>query len=274
MFSPHTFANVINSYLPEPHASLLNGIILGVNLKTTKLFYQQLKEAGLLHLVVLSGMNISLLAGFIALSTLWLGRKISALLTILFIIFFVVFVGAQAPIIRAAIMAILTLVAILYGRKNIALYSLFLSGFLIALFQPSWLRTISFQLSFAATLGLILFGRGTLLGTATKFSNQFIYKFINYLREEFRISLAAQIFTAPIIFIYFHQISLVSPLTNVLVSWTVAPLMIFGFLTVFLGLIFYPLGIIPSYICYGILSYIIWIVENITKIPSGFMDFK
>jgi competence protein ComEC len=258
MIGPSIFTSVINSYLPEPEASLLNGMIFGVSLKTTKEFYQQLKIVGLLHLVVLSGMNITLLAAMISSITKYLSKVISTVITILTIILFVIFVGPQAPIIRAAFMGILTHVAIITGRKNFVLYALFLSLIFIIIFWPSWLKTISLQLSYGATFGIILFGQTR--------SDNFVWK-------NLRLTLAAQIFTVPIIFIYFKQISLISPLANLLVSEMIAPLMIFGFLTAFLGKIGYFLGLIPSYICYGLLTYMVWVINMLVKIPFAYFAF-
>lgn len=256
--TPSVFTSIINSYLPEPHASLLNGILFGVNLKAGKVFYDQLKIVGLLHLVVLSGINITLLASITTGITQPFGKRISILITILTIFLFVLFVGAQAPIIRAAFMGILTLVAILYGRKNITLYSLFLSFIFIAVFWPQWLTTISLQLSYGATLGIILFAQ-----TSSK----------NELWREFKTSLAAQIFTVPIIFMYFKQISFVAPLSNILVAPLVGTLMIFGFLTAFLGKISFYFGLIPAYVCYGLLTYMIWVIETLSKLPFVFFSF-
>ncbi len=258
MISPSIFTNVINSYLPEPHASLLNGIIFGINLKTTKEFYQQLKVVGLLHLVVLSGINITLLSAMISSSTKFLSKRLSTLITILAVIFFVIFVGPKAPIVRAGFMGLLTHVAIITGRKNYTLFALFLSLIFIFIFFPDWLWTISLQLSYGATLGIILFGQSQ--------SN-------NYLSKNLRLTLAAQVFTVPIIFFYFKQVSLISPLANLLVAETIPPLMIFGFLTAFLGKINYFLGYIPSLISYGILSYLVWIIETLAKIPFGYFNF-
>ena len=258
MITPSIFSSVINSYLPEPHASLLNGIIFGINLKTSKLFYEQLKIVGLLHLVVLSGINITMLGAIIANITGFLGKRASILLTILTIILFIFFVGPQAPIVRAGIMGMLTLVAVLYGRKNIGLYSLFLSLIFIAVVFPDWLASVSLYLSYGATLGIMLFGQSSS-------KNQII--------KDLKISLAAQIFTAPIIFIYFKQISFISPLSNILVAPIIPPLMVLGFLTAILGKINYYLGLIPSYICYGLLSYIVWVIEKLSKIPFIFLKF-
>jgi competence protein ComEC len=268
MPTPSVFTSVINSYLPEPQASLLNGIIFGVNLKTTKVFYEQLKIVGLLHIVVLSGINITLLTVIIGKLTENLGKQLSILLTILIVILFVIFVGPKAPIIRAAFMGILTLVAILYGRKNLVYYSLFLSIILIAIFWPKWLTSISFQLSYSATLGLIIFNKKIHVN-----SKNVIVRFFNYIKNEFYTSVIAQVFTAPIIFINFKQISIIAPLSNILISWTIVPLMIFGFTTSILGKVNYWLGVIPAYICHGILTYIVFVIETLSKIPGALVQF-
>src|SRR3990167_6280749 len=157
MPTPDIFTSVINSYLPEPQASLLNGMIFGINLKTSKSFFEQLKIVGLLHLVVLSGMNITLLASTIVAGTSFFGKLVSGMLTILSIIIFIIFVGVEAPIIRAGFMGVLTLVAFLTGRKNFVLFSLFLSLIFIFLFYRDLLSTVSLQLSYGATIGIILF---------------------------------------------------------------------------------------------------------------------
>lgn len=268
MPDPSIFTALINSYFTEPHASLFNGMIFGVPLKTSKVFYNELKMVGLLHLVVLSGMNITILASCMGIATRSLGKHVSTVLTILLIIIFIIFVRPQAPIIRAGFMGILTFVSILYGRKPIALYILFLSALFIAIFWPEWITSISFQLSFGATLGIILFYK-----KSTNQSKTLVSQVKEGMIDEFRVSLSAQVFTAPLIFIYFKQFSLISPIANVLVSFTVAPLMIFGFLTVLLGKIAWSLGFIPSLICYGILHYIIVVVEVLSKVPFGFFTF-
>ena len=262
MPSPSLFTSVINSYLPEPHASLLNGIVFGTPLKTSKLFYEQLRTVGLLHLVVLSGMNITMLAVIIVQMTSFLNKKLSITLTIITIFFFILFVGPQAPAVRAAIMGILTLVAVLTGRKIITLYALFISAFLIFIFWPAWIGGLSFQLSFAATLGLILFGTVKINEDESSMG-----KVKAAFWKEVKPSLAAQIFTAPLLLLYFNQISIIAPVANVLVAFTIPPLMILGFLTAILGKIHYVLGFMPSLICYGLLNYIILVVTLLAKIP-------
>ena len=258
MFNPSVFSSIINSYLPEPHSSLLSGIIFGVNLRTSKIFYEQLKAVGLLHLVVASGTNITILMTFIGSLTAIFGKRISCLITILSIFFFILFIGFQAPIIRAGVMSILTLVAILFGRKNYVLYSLLISLIFISLIFPKWLTSISLFLSYGATLGMIFFGPKPTENGITK---------------ELKTTLSAQLLTAPIIFLFFKQISLIAPLSNIMVAPTVPALMVFGFLTAILGKINYSLGLLPAYLCYGLLTYIIWVVKCLSNLPFAFIQF-
>lgn len=268
MFSPSVFTKVINQYLPEPHASLLNGIIFGVGLKTSKNFYQQIKTVGLLHIVVLSGINITLLSSIITSLTASISKQFSIVITVITIIIFILFVGPQAPIIRAGFMGLLSLVAILYGRKYTALYGLFLSGLFTLLIWPGWIKTVSFQLSYGATLGIILFGQPSPRKTKTAWEK---IKF--NLWKELKPSLAAQVFTTPLIFFYFNQISLIAPLSNLVTGPIIAPLMVFGFLTAFLGKINYLLGLPFAYISFGLLHYLVTIINLLSKLPYGFIQF-
>ncbi len=257
--NPSIFTSVINSYLPEPHASLLNGIIFGIPLKATPIFNQKLKMVGLLHLVVLSGMNITMLAAIIGSFTKSLPKKLSLFISIVCIVLFVLFVGIQAAVLRAAIMGILSLSAIIYGRKSTALYSLFISFIFFLVFWPESITTISFQLSFGATLGIILFGN-------TKAKSSLFWR-------ELKPSLAAQLFTTPIIFGYFKQISFIAPLSNLLTAFLIAPIMFFGFLAVILGKIHFFLGIIPATICYVLVSYLVFVINFMSKIPFAWVQF-
>lgn len=258
------FTSVIDSYLPEPHASLLNGIIFGADLQAGKDFYTKVKTVGLLHIVVLSGINITILASIISSFTSFLQKKYSISITLLSIVLFVFFVGPEPPIVRAAFMGSLGLIAILWSAKATPLYLLFLSFVLTAIFKTDWLKTISFQLSYGATLGIILFGQ------SQKRKRSWLNEF---LARELRPSLAAQAFTIPIIFIYFQQVSLIAPVSNLLTSFIIPPLMIFGFLTALLGKIHFALGLLPSFVCYVLLSYIILVIDSLAKLPFIFIQF-
>jgi len=260
-------------FLPEPQASLLNGIIFGIPLKTGKIFYEQIKTVGLLHIVVLSGTNISFIAAIVASLTKSFGKQLSILISILIIIIFIIFISPQAPVVRAGFMGVLTLVAIIYGRVTYPLFLLFLSALFTLAFWPQWLKTVSFQLSYSATLGIIIFSSWKLNLIKTSSKNKFFKTVVSYINDNLKITLSAQLFTLPIILIYFKEISLISPLANLLVTPVIPTLMIFGFLTAFLGKISYFLGILPSYICYGITSYMTLVIGILSKIPLAMIRF-
>ena len=250
-----SLTGLINSYLPEPHASLLNGMVLGRQLFVTDTFYEELKIVGLIHIVVLSGSNISMLSAIIlSLIVKWVGQTIGTVVTVFAITLFIWFVGAEPPVVRAGIMGILSLIGLLFGRKTLALYALFVFCVIMVLIKPDWMTSISFQLSVSATLGIILFGK---VGE----------KNASYFAEEFRISIAAQVFTLPVLFWYFRTISIVSPVANVLISWLVAPIMVLGLIILAVGNIWWYGGFMLSWIAYGMIQIIIWVVEILAKIP-------
>lgn len=259
------FVPVINSLLPEPHASLLSGILFGVKASMPKSLYNDLITTGTLHIIALSGMNISILANLFARITLFMGRRISSIITIIFIIFFTLFVGFSASVVRAAIMASISLIAVYFGRQNWSLLSLFLAAGIMLLFNFNLLKDLSFELSFLATFGLILAGGK---GECQK-EKSLTEQSIHYLKENFRLTLAAQLFTVPLIFFIFRRISLISPLANVLIEWAIQPVMIVGFITVILGVLYYPLGIIPSWFAWVLLSYVIKVIEGLAKLPGA-----
>lgn len=260
------FTDVINSYFHEPYSSLMNGILFGVPIKLDGSFVMDLKRVGLMHLVVLSGMNITFLAVIIQNLTAILGRKLSIIISISTIIAFIIFVGPQPPIVRAGITGILGLVAVMYGRRKLALYALFTSACLIALLKFEWITTVSFQLSFGATLGIVLFGPHGESSTNTN-------RLLSFVKNDVHTSLAAQVFTAPIIFVYFKQISFIAPISNLLVSFTIAPLMIFGFICALCGKINPVFGIPAGFISYSILYYIVTVIKSLSGLPGIFMQF-
>lgn len=266
--TPDGYIYLLNTYLPEPHASLLNGILFGTPVRTSPVFYLQLQRVGLLHLVVLSGMNIAIIGNVFSCIFGFLPKKVALCSSIAGIILFTLFVGPQPPIIRAAIMGCLSLIATCVGKKATALIGLLTATLVIALFKPDWIGGISYQLSAGATLGIILFGSVANHKPATRFMQ--VYHFIH---DELKTTASASLFTVPLIFIYFRQISVIAPIANIAVSWTIAPLMLLGAVTVFLGSINHFLGSITAYICYGLLGYMIIVIEFFSRIPFAFHQF-
>lgn len=269
-----TLTRTVDVYLPEPHASLLNGILYGEQISKNIPFYDAVHKVGLLHIVVISGTNITLLGGFIYACTAWMGRRASLIVTLLTLIGFVLLVGADPPITRAAIMGSIALIGKLYGRKSHVLYALFLTAAIVAVVKWEWILSVSFQLSFFATFGIILCAKK--VGNKEEIEEQqhsFIQKFRGYIASELHTSLAAQMFTVPILFWKFREISLIAPFSNIAVSFIIAPLMVIGCLASVLGSIHPILGLPAAYISFGMLEYVVSVIRFLAGLPFIFFQF-
>ena len=89
------------------------------------------------------------------------------------------------------------------------------------------------------------------------------------VKDNLHLTLAAQTFTIPLILWYFHRISLISPVANVLIGWIVSPLTVAGLLTSILGWIFLPLGQVVAWGAWVGLEYLIIVVTLLAKIPGA-----
>ena len=246
--------------LPDPHASLVAGIVLGSKSGIPADFWNDLKNTGTTHVVVASGMNVTFVAGFLISSlTLILKRRWAVVASILGIILYSFISGLEAPIVRAAIMASITLLAQAAGRLTQTIRIFFLTAFLMLLVKPVWISDVGFLLSCASTLSLILFG--TKIHTKLSFVP-------GIFREGLSTSLAAQIGVAPILFFVFGQFNIFSPVVNMLVLWIIPLVMIIGSVGGLIGLIFPLLGELITYLIYPLTSWFIWVVHLFANIWS------
>ncbi len=267
-FSVEGLSRIINRLLPEPHAGLLAGIVFGTKASLSKDLSDALVKTGTLHIVALSGMNITIMASLVNFALLWfVSRRVSSLLTMLLIWWFVWFVGPSPSIVRAAIMGCISLLAVIFGRQNWALLTWMLAVGGMLLLNFSWLTDLSFQLSALATLGIILFGGKEVGGSQPNRGARAVGKVLFLAQENLRLTLSAQVFTIPLIFFHFHRISLISPLPNVLIGWTLAPLTVMGWLVSVVGSVWLPLGQAVGWVAWVFLEYLIQVVVVTSKIP-------
>ncbi len=146
----------IRSALPEPHASLLSAMLVGIRQRLPDELRDDFLTSGLIHIVAISGFNITLIALWVRRLAGWaLGRYGVGLAAVLLPLY-AVLAGAEPGVVRAAIMGDLVLLAWIFGRDADALTALGLAGAGMALVQPQALGDVGFQLSFAGTLGLIV----------------------------------------------------------------------------------------------------------------------
>jgi competence protein ComEC len=239
-----------NRYLPPNEASLLLGVVLGVSSTVSKDLKLDFQTTGVTHVVAASGMNVTLLAGFLLPIFLRFYRRQHALLlTILCLFFYALISGLSASIVRATLMASISYIGLMVGRQRTAFISFFLTGSIMVLLSPSVISDIGFQLSFAATLGMLLIS--PLIPSFSKLP------LIRLVEDDLKTTIAAQITTLPILLMYFHSFGLFSILVNTLVLWTIPPLMVVGSLASFVALISIQLGGILAFICLPLLSYFI-----------------
>lgn len=256
------------NYFPTIHTHLLLGMTIGAeSIKKDKDFYTALIDVGLVHVVVVSGYNIGLLLSSldrIFPAKLSSGKNVGYLL-ILIIYCFVC--NLEPPVIRATIMGYIGFLAHNYGRSSEGLYLLYLtvSGMLIV--NPAFYTSLSFWLSTASTLGLVVL---------KPIIDSFLTSVPNYtIFDDFKTSVACMILVWPLIAYNFNRLNYISPLYNMLILWTVPLATIIGAGALF-GLILDPFTSIPLrfllIVAYPFYDIFVIFVEKIAKIPAGNLD--
>lgn len=243
--------------LPEPYAGLLGGIVLGVKSGLTNDFWGAVRQTGVAHVVVASGMNVTFVASFlIVLLALFLPRKKLIPFVILGIFIYLFISGFAAPLVRAAIMGTLAFLAQETGRVVSSWRVLFLAAFAMLVFRPEWLVDLGFILSFVATASILLF---------EKKIRQKLARVPKLMQEGLSTSLAAQIGVTPILYVTFGYFNILSPVVNTLVLWTIAPVMVLGVLGGIAGLVAPFLGKLILYLSYPLLWWFTQIVYLFAK---------
>ena len=227
------FANIKFDYhdTKTKEAAVVYGIFTGDKGYMDPFVKADFKRAGISHVLAVSGLHLSILcwAVFSFLNFLKVHKKISCAAIILCCLFFMAFTGFSVSMMRAGIMTILFYLAFLAGRKSDPLTSLFFAGAVIALQNPYNVQNIGFQLSFAATLGIVsAAGINEKISSAmdkiTRF--KFLNRILKIVASSFGVSLAATFFTLPFVAYNFKTLSLVSPLTNLLAAPLVTAILV------------------------------------------------
>jgi competence protein ComEC len=257
---------------PEPSASLLTGILLGIETRIPDALLQDFNTTSTTHIIAISGFNIAIVAAAIGSVTRRpLGTYRSALVSIFAIAVYTLLVGADAAVVRAAIMGSISLIAIIAGRQTYALASLAAAGLLMTLWNPLLLWDVGFELSFAATLGLVLLVRPWEAGVrallARRVSEERAASLVRLLSDPLFVTMSAQLAVWPITLYYFRRLSLVSPLTNFLIIPAQPAVMIVGGLATILGALNPLLGQPVAWVAWLFLTYTIRVVELTARLP-------
>ena len=243
---------------PEKSA-FLSGLTFGERTEFSKEFKNQMSKSGTTHLVALSGYNISILVAAVSiLLGYFLSRRATFWVTILIIVGFVLMTGAEASVVRAAIMGAILLLANKVGRIYSFRNAIVITAFFMVLVNPKILRfDIGFQLSFMALIGIIY------LQPAIKkiFKISEDNKSLLNWKENFITTLSAQVAVAPILIISFSSFSPISLFTNILVLSAIPITMSLGFILGILGVISYYPSLVFSWLINIPLSYEIFVIK-------------
>lgn len=245
--------------LGQEKGTLLSSITLGrqaVNLpaKITDLFI----KTGLAHILAASGFHVAILLGFVLTITRNLSPKKQFIIALTILIIYGTLTGLQPSVLRAILMGIGALIGLLYNRQVNSLGSLLLAATILLLWQPLWIWDLGFQLSFLATLGLII--------TVPLLKNKIDY-FPNLIAEPIAISLAATLWTMPLLMFTFNSIALYNIPINIITTPLVTLISLGGVFTAFLGLIYPPLGSIGASILYYPLKLLLQITNFFSLLP-------
>ncbi|PIR43885.1 hypothetical protein COV24_00330 [candidate division WWE3 bacterium CG10_big_fil_rev_8_21_14_0_10_32_10] len=225
-----------NQMLTEPYSSLLNGMLFGTEPVVSDSYKDLLIRAGVIHVIVVSGYNISILFTIMAGLFSRYSIRVKYFLGLILVIGYSIVVGFEPPVLRALIMGILAGYGTSYGRVRNPLYIFISTLLLILIYSPSLLYSLSFQLTVCATLGILLLHN--------KFSilfNKFLYFKImpNVLKNDLISSICAQLFVIPLIAYYFKKVSLVGFILNPLILWLIPLIMFIGFILI----VYYLIGL-------------------------------
>lgn len=264
------FVSKIREIFAEPESSLLAGLIVAGKAAMPREVLEEFKRAGIIHIVVLSGFNITIIADFMRRSFekafLWTRfgarPRVAAGASIFGILLFVIMTGAEATVVRAAIMVLVVIVAKMFGQSYSAPRALIAAAFLMVMQNPKILVfDPSFQLSFLATCGLIY-----ITPIVERFLVRIHMKEFWGLRTILATTLATQCTVLPYLIYSMGAVSLVSLPANILVLLIIPYTMLAGFIATLLAFIHPFIALPVSYVSHLMLSWILGVSNYLGNI--------
>jgi competence protein ComEC len=243
---------VIQGSLPVRESGLLAGMVWGEESGIGSDFYELLKNTGLVHIVVVSGANLMIVGkNLIENLAKYIGRKLAIVGGGGIILIYVNLVGWQVPIVRAVLFLGLYYWSQLLGRQFEIGRAMFLVILMMILADFKILSDVSFWLSITAFMAVVL----------------------NQKEGTLKSTIWVCLFVLPILSICFGSISILTPVTNLMVLFLVELLTIIGFVGSVIGLFCQGLGKIILVTSYPFLRYLVEVIEGVGKL-GGVIVFK
>jgi len=261
------FIKRIRTNYPEPHASLLLGMLIGTRESFSAEFNEYLKNTGTTHIIAVSGFNVTIVVANTLLLAGALPKKYVVYLAGVMLMSFSLLVGIDnLPAMRAVIMGAVSLLGIVSGRKsNIsALLSITFIGFILV--NPLIYKSLSFQLSFASTVGLVVVSP-IILEKLERIEK------LNEIKEEFATSLSAILITFPITFTTFGGVSFISIVANIFLAGLISPIMLFGFLGTIGAYLGKYISFVFNMITWALLDLMVKIISMLGQLKYSYVVF-
>ena len=265
----NNMAQVSRKHLPSPHSELVLGMTVGIDkFYEVPIFKEVLRDTGTIHVVVVSGYNVTLVYTTIIklLGTPYKSKNI--ILAVSGTLFFAVVSGFEPPVVRAWVMGSIIAVSKFYGRRINAMKVLLFTGLVLIVINPKYVYSLSFQLSFLATLSLIMFESNV----SAKIKK--VFKKDSLFAEDLSATLSAQTLIWPYLSYKFGTISLISPLVNALVLWTVPLATMMGAVFLALGSLSGVLGAVLGVFVYLPLDFFVLFVEFFSKFTKLMLNVQ
>ncbi len=254
--------HVINQSLPPQQAGLLNGMLIGYKQDLSEEVQDAFSKSGLSHIMAVSGSNV----GFIVLPLIFIfgklkvRRKYANTLIIAILMLFTLITGFEPSVLRAVIMAAVILIGQMLLKETEIFTSISFAALLLMVYNPGILFNIGFQLSFAATISLVLFYK--------YLKEKLSFKFIpSFLADVLAATISAQIGVLPITVFYFNKLSIVSIISNLLVVPLVEFITILGTLMAILGQLHIVFSTLIGYINNVLLSIVLLVTKVSSEMP-------
>jgi competence protein ComEC len=208
--------------LPEPQAGLGAAIIVGLRDLVARDVAEDFRIAGLSHVVAISGWHVAMVAGVLSALLSGLSRRRRSVALVVAIAAYAVVAGGAPSVVRAALMAGVVLLARESGRRGQASAALGLAVLAMLLVEPATVAEVGFQLSVAATAGLLCWASPL----SDRLRRRAPSAVPGWLIATLAVSLAAQAATLPLVLLHFGRLSLVAPVSNLLLAPVVGPAML------------------------------------------------
>jgi len=262
-----------NEMFPDDISPFMQALLIGKrdDLYGDSALSAALSASGIVHIVSISGMHISFLMGF--LSLIIRNKRAFSMIGIPVLLFFMAMTGFTPAVTRAGIMQIFLICAPIFRRESDSITSISLALLVLLVVNPYSCASVGLQLSFSATLGIVVFTTRINSAIADSLrSNKYYRKKVprtifNFISSSLATTTGALILTLPLTAIHFGYVSLVAPLTNLLVLGAVSIAFPLGLIAALLGFISPLLGSIAAFPVTFTARYIVYIARTLASIP-------